>query len=76
MISSSCASEVALAIGAVMLGRAISQASATCAGVVPTLVATVSSAARTPPVEISLHAGAARTLLEIFLAAILTGEKA
>ena len=47
MISSSCAGEVALAIGAVILGRAISQASATCAGAVPTLVATVSRAART-----------------------------
>ena len=32
MISRNCATLVALAIGAVMLGRAIIQASATCAG--------------------------------------------
>ena len=36
--SSSCATEVALAIGAVTPGRAMSQASATCAGVAPSAV--------------------------------------
>src|SRR5262249_27175118 len=44
--SSSCARLVALAMGAVMLGRAISQARATLAGVDPVRAATSSRAAR------------------------------
>ena len=43
---SSCCTEVALAIGAVTPGRAISHASATVAGVVPCWSATLSSALR------------------------------
>ncbi len=46
-MSCHCARLVALAIGAVMEGRAISQASATCAGVPPASRATRSSAAST-----------------------------
>jgi len=44
--SANCSGLVALAIGAVMLGRAISQANATCAGVARSRAATSSSAAR------------------------------
>src|SRR5689334_8944830 len=46
--SSSCATLVALAIGAVMPGRAISQAIATAAGVERWRAATLSTAARMP----------------------------
>ena len=48
MISSSCSRLVALAIGAVISGCAISQASATCAGVALCRAATASSALRMP----------------------------
>ena len=44
--SLSCATEVALAIGAVMPGRCASQESATCAGVAFAFSATLSTAAR------------------------------
>ena len=77
-MSCSCSTLVALAIGAVTLGRAINQASATCAGValsssryfIQRLQHTKAMA-----VEIFLHAAATRALGQIRFGAILAGEE-
>ena len=72
---------VALAIGAVTPGRAISQASATCAGVAPWRAATSSSAARmreAARVEIAacMPAAARRRFCRVGGGAVFAGEEA
>ena len=77
---SSCAGEVALAIGAVMLGRAICQASATCAGRRagrPGDAVERGEDRQAALVQILRSTPAPRTLLlEVGGAAVLAGEKA
>ena len=69
-----CSTEVALAIGAVTAGRAMTQASATSAGLALWRAATASSAvenAKTARIEIVLDAAAARALRQVRFAAVL-----